>query len=88
MSHLYDGHAEQCFGIQENRNKENLQKFEKSIRDYIESPETERINGSYRYETPAYLYKKPDEDLIVTVNAINNECISARNETEFQLEKL
>ena len=24
MSHLYDGHAEQCFGIQENRNKEIL----------------------------------------------------------------
>jgi hypothetical protein len=60
MSHSYDGHAEKCFGIQENRNKENLQKFEKNIRDYIESPETERINGSYRYETPAYHYKKPD----------------------------
>ena len=88
MSHSYDGHAEKCFGIQENRNKENLQKFEKNIRDYIESPETERINGSYRYETPAYHYKKPYEDLIVTVNATNNEYISARNATDFQLEKL
>ena len=88
MSHSYDRHAEKCFGIQENRNKENLQKFEKNIRDYIESPETKRINGSYRYETPAYHYKKPDEDLIVTVNATNNEYISARNATDFQLEKL
>ena len=88
MSHSYDGHAEKCFGIQENRNKENLQKFEKNVRDYIESPETERINGSYRYETPAYHYKKPDEDLIVTVNATNNEYISVRNATDFQLEKL
>lgn len=88
MSHSYDGHAEKCFGIQENRNKENLQKFEKDIQDYIESPETERINGSYRYETPAYHYKKSDEDLIVTVNATNNEYISVRNATDFQLEKL
>lgn len=88
MSHSYDGHAEKCFGIKENRNKENLQKFEKNVRDYIESPETERINGSYRYKTPAYHYKKPDEDLIVTVNATNNEYISVRNATDFQLEKL
>ena len=88
MSHSYDGHAEKCFGIKENRNKENLQKFEKNIRDYIESPETKRINGSYRYETPAYHYKKPDEDLIVTVNATNNKYISVRNATDFQLEKL
>lgn len=88
MSHSYDGHAEECFGIQENRNKETLQKFEKNIQDYIESPETERINGSYRYETPAYHYKKPDEDLIVTVNATNNEYISVRNATDFQVQKL
>ena len=54
----------------------------------IESPETERINGSYRYETPAYHYKKPDEDLIVTVNATTNKYISVRNATDFQLEKL
>ena len=88
MNHSYDGHAEKCFGIQSNRNKENLQRFEKNIREYIESPETERINGSYRYETPAYHYKKPDKDLIVTVNATDNEYISVRNATDFQLEKL
>ena len=88
MNHSYDGHAEKCFGMQENRNKESLKKFEGKIQDYIQSPETERINGSYRYETPAYHYKKPDEDLIVTVNATNNEYISVRNATDFQLEKL
>ena len=88
MNHSYDGHAEKCFGIEGNRNNENLKKFEKNVRDYIESPETERINGSYRYETPAYHYKKPDEDLIVTVNAMNNKYISVRNATDFQLEKL
>lgn len=42
----------------------------------------------YIYQTPAYHYKKPDEDLIVTVNATNNEYISVRNATDFQLEKL
>ena len=62
--------------------------LKKNIRYYLESAETERINGSYSYETPAYHYKKPDEDLIVTVNATNNEYISVRNATDFQLEKL
>ena len=51
-------------------------------------PETERINGSYRYELPTYHSKKPDEDLVVTVNAITNKYISVRNETDFQLQKL
>jgi len=88
MSHSYDRHAEKCFGIQDNQNTETLKKFEKNVRDYIESPETERINGSYRYETPAYHYKKPNENLVVTVNATNNEYISVRNATNFQLEKL
>ena len=88
MNHSYDGHAKDCFGIQTNRNKQSLQEFEKNARDYIESPETERINGSYRYETPAYHYKKPNQDLIITVNATNNEFISVRNATDFQLEKL
>ena len=88
MNHSYDGHAKKCFGMQEPRNKQSLQKFEKNVRDYIESPETERINGSYRYETPAYHYKKPGEDLLVTVNATTNEYISVRNATDFQLENL
>jgi len=88
MNHSYDGHAEKCFGMTENRNKPNRQRFQDKIENYIQSPETERIDGSYRYEIPAYHYKKPDEDLIVTVNAINNEYISVRNATDFQLEKL
>ena len=58
------------------------------IRDYIESPKTERINGSYQYKTPAYHYKKPGEDLIVTVNATNNEYVSVRNASDSQLEKM
>ena len=74
--------------LKENRNKENVQKFKENIQDYIESPETERINGSYRYDTPAYHYKKPNKDLVITVDATDNTYISIRNATDFQLEKL
>ena len=87
LSHSYDGHARECFNIMGNRNKQTLGRFENEVRTYIESPETERIFGSYRYEFPAYHYKKPDQDLIVTVNAITNEYVSCRNATNFQLEK-
>jgi hypothetical protein len=88
MNHSYDGHAKKCFDMTENRNKPNQQRFQDKVQNYIQSPETERIDGSYRYETPAYHYKKPNEDLIITVNATNNEYISVRNATEFQLEKV
>lgn len=87
MSHSYDVHAKKCFGIQENRNQQSLQKFEKAVRDFIESPQTEKINGSYRYEIPAYHYKVINKGLIVTVNATNNEFVSVRNVTKFQLDK-
>jgi hypothetical protein len=42
--------------MKENRKKENLKKFEGKIRDFRESPETEKINESYRYQTSAYFY--------------------------------
>lgn len=79
MNHSYEGHAKKCFGMKQNRNKESLKEFERKTCNYIESPETERIKGSYRYETAAYHYKKPDENLIVTVNATNNKYISVIN---------
>lgn len=53
MNHAYDWHAEKCFGMKGNR-KKKLQEFERKARWLIELPETEKINGSYRYETPAY----------------------------------
>ena len=88
MNHSYDRHAKDCFGMQQNRNKETLQKSEKNLRDFIESPETERIKGCYQYDTPAYHYKKPDQNLTVSVNATNNEYISVRNATKLQIERL
>ena len=34
------------------------------------------------------IIKKPNENLVVTVDARTNECISVRNATAFQLEKM
>jgi hypothetical protein len=60
MSHSYDDHAEKCFGMTENRKKQNLQRFQDKVENYIQSTETERIDDSYRSETPRYYSKKPD----------------------------
>ena len=88
MNHAYDRHADKCFGMKENRNKENLIKFEGKARSFIESPETEKINGSYRYETPAYFYKEKDGNLVAIVNATDNSFITVVNATESQLESI
>lgn len=88
MNHAYDRHAEKCFSMKENRNKESLKKFKGKARSFIESPETEKINGSYRYETPAYLYylyKEKDGNLVGIVNATDNSFITVVNATESQL---
>lgn len=86
VDHAYDGHAKKCYGMEGNRNKQNKQEFVKRTQNHIQSPETKQINGSYRYADPAYHYIQ--DDLIVTVNATNNEFISVRNATKSQLEKL
>ena len=88
MNHAYDRHAEKCFGIKENRNKENLKEFEGKACSFIESPETEEINGSYRYETPAYFYKEKDGNLVAIVNATDNSFITVVNATKSQLESI
>ena len=88
LNHSYDRHAEQCFGMTNTKNKKTLSEFEKNLKNFIQSPDTLKINGSYRYEDPAYHYMKPGENLIVTVNVIDNQYISVRNATDYQLEKL
>ena len=88
MNHAYDRHAKKYFGMQENRNKQNLEKFERKIRDFIESPETEKINGPYRYETPAYFYKEKDGNLVTIVNATDNFLITIVNATKSQLDSI
>ena len=86
VDHAYDGHAKKCYGIEGNRNKQQKQEFVKRTQNHIQSPETTKINGSYRYADPAYHYIQGD--LIVTVNATNNDFISVRNATKSQLDKL
>ena len=86
MNHAYDRHAEKCFGMKENRNKENLKKFEGKARSFIESPETEKINGSYRYQTPAYFYKEKDGNLVAIVNATESQLKSIREDNNFGLD--
>jgi len=88
MNHAYDRHAKKCFGMKENRNKESLKKFKGKARSFIESPETEKINGSYRYETPAYFYKEKDGNLVAIVNATDNSFITVVNGTESQLKSI
>lgn len=88
MNHAYDRHAEKCFGMKGNRNKENLKEFEGKARNFIESPETEKINGSYRYETPTYFYKEKDSNLVAIVNATDNSFITVVNATKSQLESI
>ena len=88
MSHAYDRHAKKCFNMKLPRNKENLKEFERKTRSFINSSDTERINGSYRYETPAYFYKQNDNNLVVVVNATDNSFITVVNATESQLESI
>jgi len=71
--------------MEENRNKESLKEFEGNVRDFIESPNTLKYNGSYRYETPAYLYKEKGGNLVAVINATDNSFITIVNATESQL---
>ena len=88
LNHLYDRHAKDCFNLTENRNKENLELFKEKTRSFIQSSNTKKINGSYRYETPAYLYKEKKGDLVAVVNATDNSLITVVNATKLQLKNL
>ena len=55
LNKSYDKHAEDCFGIVENRNKENLEIFKGDIKNLAQSAD-EVYKGSYRYEDPAYIF--------------------------------
>ena len=48
LNKSYDKHAEDCFGIVENRNKENLEIFKSDITNLAQSAD-EVYKGSYRY---------------------------------------
>ena len=72
--------------MEENRNNENLEKFKENILSFIESPNTEKINGSYRYQVPAYLYKDKESNRVAVVDATDNSLITLVNATQSQLD--
>lgn len=80
-------HAEDCFNITGNRNKATLEEFEQSLEQFVKSSKTSKVNGSYRYETPAYHYQQKGSNLVVTVNPTDNAYVTVRNATDFQFEK-
>ena len=89
MNKSYDKHVKDCFGIRENRNKENLERFKGDIKSLVQSAD-EVYTGSYRYEDPAYIFlKKIDEKMTaVIVNATDGEYITSINPTRGQMEDL
>lgn len=89
MNKSYDKHAENCFGIVENRNRENLEIFKGDIKNLAQSAD-KVYKGSYRYEDPAYIFlKKIDEKMTaVIVNATDGDYITSINPSSGQMEDL
>ena len=89
LNKSYDKHAEDCFGIVENRNKENLEIFKNDITNSAQSAD-EVYKGSYRYEDPAYIFLKEINEKMtaVIVNATDGEYITSINPTSGQMEDL
>ena len=89
LNKSYDKHAEDCFGIVENRNKETLEIFKGEIINLAQSAD-EVYKGSYRYQDPAYIFLKEINEKMtaVIVNATNGEYITSINPTSGQMENL
>ena len=89
LNKSYDKHAKDCFGITENRNKQNLEIFKGDISNLAQSAD-DVYKGSYRYKDPAYIFlKEIDEKMTaVIVNATNGEYITSINPTSDQMEDL
>ena len=89
LNKSYDKHAEDCFGIVENRNNENLGIFKGDITNLAQSAD-EVYKGSYRYQDPAYIFLKEINEKMtaVIVNATDGEYITTINPTSGQMEDL
>ena len=89
LNKSYDKHAEDCFGIMGNRNKENLEIFKGDIQNLAQSAD-EVYKGSYRYKDPAYIFLKEVDEKItaVIVNATDGEYITSINPTKGQMDDL
>lgn len=87
LQHSYDGHRD-IYGLLENKNKQNLENFKKNVYNDINLPEFELINGSYRYQTPAYLYYNKAQNVLHVVNATDDVNITSLKPTPFQQDQL
>ena len=86
MDKSYEKHAEECFGLKGNRNKENLEFFKSDIQ-YLAQSADEVYMGSYRYKDPAYIFLKEisGDMTAIVVNATDFEYITTINPTEGEL---
>ena len=89
LNKSYDKHAEKCFGMKGNRNKENLESFKGDIKNLAQQAD-EVYKGSYRYHDSAYIFLKEINKKMVTVivNATDGEYITLINPTSGQMEDL
>lgn len=89
LSKSYDKHAEDCFSMKGNRNKENIELFKVNVQDLAKSSD-QVYAGSYRYQDPAFIFVKEinDKTVAVIINATNNEYITSINPTKSQLDDL
>ena len=89
LNKSYDKHAEDCFGITENRNNQNLEIFKGDIKNLAKSAD-DVYKGSYRYKDPAYIFlKEIDQKMTaIIVNATDGEYITSINPTGSQMEDL
>ncbi len=70
----FDSHARDMFGIEGNRNKENLEKFQKSIEGFLGDPANKRISvPDYHGQGPA----------VVTYNPVTRKMVMQRPNGEF-----
>ncbi|TDZ44178.1 colicin D domain-containing protein [Mycobacteroides franklinii] len=70
----FDSHAKDMFGIEGNRNKENLEKFQKSIEGFLGDPANKRISvPDYHGQGPA----------VVTYNPVTRKMVMQRPNGEF-----
>ncbi|WP_078281111.1 colicin D domain-containing protein [Mycobacteroides franklinii] len=70
----FDSHAKDMFGIEGNRNKENLEKFQKSIEGFLDDPANKRISvPDYHGQGPA----------VVTYNPVTRKMVMQRPNGEF-----
>ena len=89
LSKAYDKHAEDCFGMTENRNKQTVENFKSNIQNTAKSAHFV-YKGSFRYKDPAFIYLKEinGKVIAVIVHADSGEYISSFSPNNYQIDNL